>query len=403
MVSIQRRFLWGGTHDQNKIAWIKWESVYLPKEHGGLGIKDINTFNLALLGKWKWKMFQHQRELWVRVLESKYGGWRNLSELPRISSESIWWRDLKLLDQHPLHGLTIQSAISWQVGCGDQFRFWEDNWRGGEGTLLSKYPRLYAISCQQNQTIQQMGNFRQTRWEWDFKWRRSLFDNEIDMAVSFLGDIDQCRIQAQSRDQWVWLLEPSGHYSVNGAYRVLKGEITEEIQDRVFEDLWKLKVPNKILVFAWRLLKDRLPTRANLRRRQIEVVDNTCPFCRSVEENASHLFFRCSKVIPVWWESLSWVRLVGPLPNDPKQHFLQHVAAATEGIGATRWQWWLLALTWTIWKHRNNLIFSNHIFNANQMLDDAIFLLWTWLRNLEKDFATHYNIWSSNLSIGFYK
>lgn len=269
--------------------------------------------------------------------------------------------------------------------------------------MLSKYPRLYAISCQQNQTIQQMGNFRQTRWEWDFKWRRSLFDNEIDMAVSFLGDIDQCRIQAQSRDQWVWLLEPSGHYSVNGAYRVLKGEITEEIQDRVFEDLWKLKVPNKILVFAWRLLKDRLPTRANLRRRQIEVVDNTCPFCRSVEENASHLFFRCSKVIPVWWESLSWVRLVGPLPNDPKQHFLQHVAAATEGIGATRWQWWWLALTWTIWKHRNNLIFSNHIFNANQMLDDAIFLLWTWLRNLEKDFATHYNIWSSNLSIGFYK
>ena len=25
------------------------------------------------------------------------------------------------------------------------------------------------------------------------------------------------------------------------------------------------------------------------------------------------------------------------------------------------------------------------------MLDDAVFLLWTWLRNLEKDFVTHYN------------
>ena len=49
MVSLQRRFLWGRAHDQNKIAWIKWDTVCLPKEKGGLGIKDI----LALLGKWK--------------------------------------------------------------------------------------------------------------------------------------------------------------------------------------------------------------------------------------------------------------------------------------------------------------------------------------------------------------
>lgn len=76
MVRLQRRFLWDGADEQNKIAWIKWDTVCLPKENGGLGIKDITTFNLALLGKWKWNLFQHQGELWARVLESKYGGWR---------------------------------------------------------------------------------------------------------------------------------------------------------------------------------------------------------------------------------------------------------------------------------------------------------------------------------------
>ena len=110
LVSLQRRFLWGGANDQNKIAWIKWDTVCLPKERGGLGIKDITTFNLALLGKWKWSLFQHQGELWARILESKYGGWRSLNEAPRSNRESIWWRDLKLVSHHPQHGVALQNS-----------------------------------------------------------------------------------------------------------------------------------------------------------------------------------------------------------------------------------------------------------------------------------------------------
>ena len=74
LIKIQRRFLWGGGHDSKKIAWISWEIVCLPKDKGGLGIKDINTFNLALLGKWMWNRMQHQGALWVAVLEAKYRG-----------------------------------------------------------------------------------------------------------------------------------------------------------------------------------------------------------------------------------------------------------------------------------------------------------------------------------------
>ena len=41
----------GGGLDQKKIAWVKWDTICLPKDKGGLGIKDIRTFNRALLGK----------------------------------------------------------------------------------------------------------------------------------------------------------------------------------------------------------------------------------------------------------------------------------------------------------------------------------------------------------------
>jgi len=138
----------------------------------------------------------------------------------------------------------------------------------------------------------------------------------------------------------------------------------EEIQDRTFEELWKLKVPNKISVFAWRLLNDRLPTKANLQRQQIEINESNCPFCRSMDKNVGHLFFHCSKIIPVWWESWSWVNIVGVSPMNPKQHFFQHILGVPEGIRANSWKWWWLALTWIIRQQRNKVIFSNDTFDA---------------------------------------
>ena len=51
LVRLQRNFLWGGSSEQNKIAWIRWDMVCLPKEEGGLGVKDITSFNISLLEK----------------------------------------------------------------------------------------------------------------------------------------------------------------------------------------------------------------------------------------------------------------------------------------------------------------------------------------------------------------
>ncbi|KAH1239475.1 putative ribonuclease H protein [Glycine max] len=248
-----------------------------------------------------------------------------------------------------------------------------------------------------------MGEFKDSGWEWDFKWRRPLFDNEIDMAVSFLQELEGNRIRSHRADQWVWVADSSGQYTVRSAYNVLREDLLQEDQDGEFKELWKVKVPSKVIVFAWRLLKDRLPTRDNLRRKHVELQDFMCPFCRTIEESAGHLFFHCSKVFPIWCEMLSWVNLVGVFPHHPRHHFLQHIYGAFEGIQLDRWKGWWLALTWTIWKHRNSIVFSNSAFNANKVVDDAVFLLWTWLKNFEKDFTTHYNQWSSNLSEGFFR
>ena len=81
------------------------------------------------------------------------------------------------------------------------------------------------------------------------------------MAVSFIQEVEGLRIRPLIGDQWVWEPDPSGQYAVKSAYNVLRQHEPVEAQGEEFKELWKLKVPSKAAVFAWRLLKDRLPTR----------------------------------------------------------------------------------------------------------------------------------------------
>ena len=99
----------------------------LPKEKGGLGIKDINTFNLALLGRWRSDLFQHQGELWARILDSKYGGWRCMDDVTRGNNESLWWQDLKAVFHQSQQGNVFQNGIA------------------NDAPLITKYPKLYHI------------------------------------------------------------------------------------------------------------------------------------------------------------------------------------------------------------------------------------------------------------------
>ena len=49
--SLNSKSWWGFKGDTKKIHWLGWEKLCLPKCQGGLGYKDEENFNLALLGK----------------------------------------------------------------------------------------------------------------------------------------------------------------------------------------------------------------------------------------------------------------------------------------------------------------------------------------------------------------
>ncbi|GKV51770.1 hypothetical protein SLEP1_g58395 [Rubroshorea leprosula] len=98
---IRRNFLWGGMGERKKISWVNWERVCRKKECGGLGVKDLRRFNMALLGKWWGRLAKGEDGLWSKVMSSKYGEngghWLDWVR-DRSGGGSIWWTDIQNLN-----------------------------------------------------------------------------------------------------------------------------------------------------------------------------------------------------------------------------------------------------------------------------------------------------------------
>jgi len=152
------------------------------------------------------------------------------------------------------------------------------------------------------------------------------------LATKFLEEMDGIIIYPDRVGNWTWKGDSSGVYIVGNAYAMLMGDYTDENQDGAFSVLWKVRVPSKVSFFGWRLLRNRQSTKANLRKRHVEINDPMSPFCRSSEEDATHLFFSCSKILPLWWKALSWTNISGAFSQCPRQYFLQYALGKTFGV-----------------------------------------------------------------------
>ncbi|GAU10944.1 hypothetical protein TSUD_112380 [Trifolium subterraneum] len=266
--SIFCHFFWGGSGANNKISWVKWESICSPRENGGLGVRRVKDFNYALLGKWVWRCLAEGDSLWCRLLKVKYGQDRAGRVMFSDGVGSSWWRALNKVRSG--HGLIdprwLADNIVRQIGDGRTTSFWVDSWLE-VGPLARAFSRLYDLADNKNISVADMcangwalnGNGR--------KWRRRLFAWEEEL-VACVGVLANFVLQGDVSDRWVWKLHPSQSYSVRSAYSYLTLSDGSPVED-VASFLWVKSVPLKVNIFIWRLFLNRLPTKDNLLRQGV--------------------------------------------------------------------------------------------------------------------------------------
>lgn len=92
--SLCARFWWGGNVDEKKIYWKDWKELTRPKKEGGMGFRDLVTFNRALLAKQIWRIILYPDSLVAKVLKARYFRHTYIMEATIGSNPSYIWRSI---------------------------------------------------------------------------------------------------------------------------------------------------------------------------------------------------------------------------------------------------------------------------------------------------------------------
>jgi hypothetical protein len=212
---------------------------------------------------------------------------------------------------------------------------------------------------------------------WNWNWLQQLSTSESRQLEALQGLLFDFDLNSDLADRWKWKPGLMGQFTVRSYYSVLiDSHLVEELEADVLtalKKLWLIDVPTKILVFGWRFIIDRLPTRSALNLRGILLNPNglSCVFCSQHVEDIGHLFFSCHFSTGIWCAISNWIGKTIPTGDVCCTHFLLFgkLFCLKKGGGRVSRLIWL-ATTWSIWKLRNEVIFNEVIPDASTLVNN---------------------------------
>lgn len=212
---------------------------------------------------------------------------------------SLIWRSI--------HGAIalVNKLMLWRIGDGSTTKIWLDKW----------IPKLSSFQVQspiflfpKEATIKELIDANTFTWKKDPVFQL-FWKEETDLILSL--PMSMCG----AKDKLTWWLARNGIFSVKSAYflknlrrRNSRSEPSNSsTSNQLWKKQWKLKVPSSVQHFVWRICHDILPTKSNLKRRNI-INQAICPICEHEEETSIHILWKCPSASDVWSENGSPLR-----------------------------------------------------------------------------------------------
>jgi len=202
-------------------------------------------------------------------------------------------------------------------------------------------------------------------------------------------------LQDHIQDKGRWLLDPIQGYLESDLTISLRQLMSLWIGAASSDQVWHKNISSKVSVFAWRLFRDRLPTKANLARRQVLQLDDIlCVGGCGLSETMNHLFLACEVFGIVWNQLWHWLDISYVAAGDVGDHFTQftHLAGKPRSSHPLSKLIWL-ACVWVIWKERNDRLFNNVASDPATLVEKVKLNLFLWLKSKNALFVFSYDEW----------
>ena len=345
------------------MSWVAWDMLTKSKAEGGLGLRDIQLFNQALLAKIVWRIITVPDCLLARILKGKYCHKQSFLEVDLSSVCSHSWRGI-------LHGLNLlMKNLGKAIGNGLSTRVWRDSWISLDAHTIPYGPiEEEALDLQVSDLLTD-----------DLKWNKQ----RIERFLPGFADQIQC-LQPSLRgveDRYVWQPLPSGSYTTRSGYNSAAKNNQERQRTLPVEefdwigDVWKTSCSPKMKVFIWSVIHNALPLGENLQRRGINVNANF-PRCNEME-TSTHIFFTYPFAKKVW-DCIPLKDTVHLAVTDTFKTMTTRLRSAVfllpTGVSKLIFPW----VVWSIWKDRNLLVFEDKSLSPAEIASKSLNLAREW-------------------------
>jgi hypothetical protein len=92
--ALMNKFFWGFKDNQQKMIWMSWDRMGRAKQKGGLGFRDLEFFNLAMLAKQGWRFLHNPDSLVAQIMKEKYYPQQGFLEASLGNRPSFAWRSI---------------------------------------------------------------------------------------------------------------------------------------------------------------------------------------------------------------------------------------------------------------------------------------------------------------------
>jgi hypothetical protein len=291
--SMMAKFWWGHKENDKKVAWMSWEKMGKSKEVGGMGFRDLECFNVALLAKQGWRLIQSPDSFVARILKEKYHPNCMFLEAPLSRNPSYVWRSIWNAKS------LLMEGMMWKVGNGRSIKIWGDKWLPSPTTYAIQSPvQVLDPEARISELIDP-----NTFW-WNIPLIKQIFMEE---EVEKICSLAICPRTQQ--DRAIWSGNKNGNFSVRSAYHMAKDLCDREASScskvdelsPLWKKIWKVQGPRVVKMFLWQACNNILPTKEKLWKRKI-TDDPLCPVCCMEVETVGHALWSCTAARDVWLE-----------------------------------------------------------------------------------------------------